>query len=107
VVDILLVVFAQGGTAVWRGGVITNDGVSFPGPCLSVGKDGDVGPGQELIDGLLQQVKDVLLGGIVRQDVTKLHVGEISRPFNEQGFLVLEFDELSFLFLIENRPNAD
>jgi hypothetical protein len=66
------------------GGVVADDGVGLAGAGLSVGEDGGVDAPEELADGVLDQVEDVLLCGLGGQDVVELHVGVVARPADLQ-----------------------
>ena len=107
VVNILLVTLTERSAGVrWRR-VITNDGVGLTSPCLSVCKNCYVGAQQKLINWLFQKVEYVLLGRVIRQNVTEPHASEISRSLDEKGFVILKFDEFCLLLLIENRADSD
>ena len=64
------------------GGIVSNDGVGLACTSLSICEDGGIDTLEKLFDGVLDEIKDVFLGGFRRQDVIKLHIGVVPWPSN-------------------------
>ena len=70
-------------------GIIANDRVGLASPSLPIGKNSDISPSQELADWLFEQIENIFLRRVIRQNIVKLHVSVVSRPFYLECVVVL------------------
>ena len=87
--------------------VIPDNGVSLSSTSLPISEYCNIYAIEELLDGIVDQIEDVLLCRRWREDIVEFHKGEVSGPLYMKSVVIFEIDESRIVFFVEDGTHSD